>query len=112
MYFPFFVQYTRKKLISMNSTATVTAGLTFAAATILASPTTVASQVNRVLNTMLYENKPVYIGVSVAVAGQMMPATSVSQGPGSSAAGTAGSAAPGTQDNAANAGEHIFFVVY
>ncbi|KAF2475589.1 uncharacterized protein BDR25DRAFT_310938 [Lindgomyces ingoldianus] len=50
----------------------------FATSTILSSPITVVSQISRILDTMLYESKPVYIGLSLAVAGQPMPAPSPS----------------------------------
>ena len=44
----------------------------FATMTVLNSPATAASQINRALASMLHQNKPVYIGVSMAVAGQLM----------------------------------------
>ncbi|KAF2655441.1 hypothetical protein K491DRAFT_428094 [Lophiostoma macrostomum CBS 122681] len=44
----------------------------FAMTTVLNSPATAASQIRRALDSMLYQNKPVYIGVSMAVAGQLM----------------------------------------
>ncbi|KAF2792522.1 hypothetical protein K505DRAFT_418407 [Melanomma pulvis-pyrius CBS 109.77] len=46
----------------------------FAATTILNSPSTASSQIDRVIRVMLRERKPVYIGLSLAVAGQVMPA--------------------------------------
>ncbi|KAF2677982.1 hypothetical protein K458DRAFT_409304 [Lentithecium fluviatile CBS 122367] len=55
-----------------TSVGNVTANLHFAAAIIINSPVTAASQINRVLDVMLYESKPVFIGLSLAVAGQIM----------------------------------------
>jgi len=40
---------------------------------ILNSPATAASQINRALDVMVRERRPVYIGLSLAVAGQPMP---------------------------------------
>jgi hypothetical protein len=44
----------------------------FATTTVLNSPVTAASQIRRTLDFMLQQNKPVYIEVSMAVAGQLM----------------------------------------
>ncbi|KAF1951546.1 hypothetical protein CC80DRAFT_538805 [Byssothecium circinans] len=55
--------------LAFSSVADITSNLPFAAATVINSPTTAASQIDRVLNTMLYESKPVYIGLPLAVAG-------------------------------------------
>jgi TPP-dependent 2-oxoacid decarboxylase len=40
---------------------------------IINSPATAASQINRALDVMVRERRPVYIGLSLEVAGQPMP---------------------------------------
>ncbi|KAF2871693.1 hypothetical protein BDV95DRAFT_607110 [Massariosphaeria phaeospora] len=86
----------------------ITHGHAFASATVLNSPATAASQINRALTTMLYERKPVYIGISLAVAGQMMPNGSIGV---SSASGGGGGAASGAeQENSAKAAVAMGFI--
>ena len=53
-----------------NSTTTYTGTMEFAAATIINSPLTAVSQIDRTLGALAYgRGRPVYIGLSLAVAG-------------------------------------------
>jgi len=94
----------------MCSLSTVASAQFFAAATIINSPATAVSQIERVLDTMLRERRPVYIGISVAVAGQPMPGASASR----SSRGNAGPRpTPGDESVADQAGMFFaFFVVW
>lgn len=53
-----------------NSTTTYTGAMEFAAATIINSPLAAVSQIDRTLGALAYgRGRPVYIGLSLAVAG-------------------------------------------
>ena len=46
-----------------------------AATTVITNPPTAASEIDRVLNTMMRESRPVYIGLSVDIAYEMISST-------------------------------------
>ena len=81
-------------LLTSTSVADVTTNLSFAAATIINSPSTAISQIDRTLDVMMYENKPVYIGLSLAVAGQIISLTQTPSTSGSDASQQYASASP------------------
>lgn len=71
------------------SVSQVAPGYHFASSTIIHSPVTVVSQINRVLDTMLYESKAAFLGLSLAVAGQIItvPSTSIRSSGGQASTG-------------------------
>jgi len=71
----------------MPSVSDATSNLHFGAATIINSPSTAISQIGRVLDVMINENKTVYIGLSLAIAGQIV---SIAQTPRTSGSNTSG----------------------
>jgi TPP-dependent 2-oxoacid decarboxylase len=73
--------------LNYPSVTDVTSNLNFAAATIISNPATAVSQISRVLDVMMYESKPVFIGLSLAVAGQII---SISQTPSTGSSNTPG----------------------
>ena len=85
-----------------NSASDLTAGLNFTTGTIINSPINAASQIDRALDTMLYECKPVYIGIAPAVAGVVI---AVPAGRGTASAAQRTSSVSGEHLNAAGAGE-------
>ena len=89
-------------LIHGISTPNPTAGFSFAATAILSNSSTATSQIESVLQTMLYENKAVYIGIPSSMAGVVvaLPAAG-SAGAGSSNGYSAGAG----EVNAATAGK-------
>ncbi|KAF2119647.1 hypothetical protein BDV96DRAFT_642664 [Lophiotrema nucula] len=76
----------------------------FAIRTVLNSPATAESQINRAIDTLLFEGKPVYIGLSPAVAGLLMPMSSPSQASTSSASATQPIAQTSPRSQSSNAG--------
>lgn len=65
-----------------------------------------ATQIDQVLDVMLYYNQPVYIGVSTATAGTII-ALPAGVSPGSGSSGSSGNTVSAGQLNAASAGELI-----
>lgn len=89
----------------------VTANVNFAAATIVNSPSTAASQIDRVLDVMLHESKPVFIGLSLAVAGQILSVPStVPNGAGSRTASPYYPHSSGHSGSSADAGQSSQFL--
>ncbi|KAF2737489.1 hypothetical protein EJ04DRAFT_550633 [Polyplosphaeria fusca] len=58
-----------------RDTTSLAAQYGFSVAVSITSPTTAASQIGRALDTMMYYSKPVYIGISLAVAAQPLSTT-------------------------------------
>lgn len=92
------------QLANSTSASELTAGFTFAAVTIINTPSVATAQIDRILNTMLYESKAVYIGIAPSVAGVVISVAP--GGTGGSAASTGYSVGAG-QINAASAGEFL-----
>ncbi|CAI6342506.1 unnamed protein product [Periconia digitata] len=91
-----------------TSTTTYTSTLDFAASTILNSPMTAVSQIDRMLRALTYASKPVYIGLSLAVAGQTVSVPTLQMGwsaPTSGSSGMKGDNASSEEIEAAEAGQ-------
>jgi TPP-dependent 2-oxoacid decarboxylase len=87
-----------------NSAADLTAGMGFAAATIVDATSTAVSQIDGILNTMFYERKAVYIGIVPSVAGVVI---AVSPGDTAGSSGSTGYSVSAGQVHAASAGESM-----
>jgi TPP-dependent 2-oxoacid decarboxylase len=88
----------------LNSAPELTVGLSFAAAIVLHASSMAATQINQVLDVMMYYNQPVYIGISAATAGTII-ALPAGASPGSGSSGSSGNTVSAGQLNAASAGE-------
>lgn len=76
------------------------------------NPATAAAQVESVLNTMLYESKPVYIGVAPEVLGVVIALPAAGTAGSSSGAGQGRYVMTAGQVNAASAGEFCIFLLF
>ena len=76
------------KILTKISISSIASGLDFTIRTVLDSPITAASQIDRALDTVLFEGKSVYIGISSTIAGLLMPMSSPSQASTSSVSAT------------------------
>ncbi|KAF2439659.1 hypothetical protein P171DRAFT_490351 [Karstenula rhodostoma CBS 690.94] len=91
----------------LRSAADLTAGVPFGAATILTAASTATAQIDSILNTMLYKNKTVYIGISSSMAGVVI--TVPTAGSAGSGASTGYSVGAG-EINAATAAVAMAFI--